>query len=113
MFDFSVHGNWGSWTDVSGCSHSCGGGTKYSIRMCNHPSPSFGGSWCLGNATEFQSCNAKACPGILHVIPYYFKILFRSKLYNRLCAVVYLILEQISNEILTKSVICNYTGPNL
>ena len=76
--------------------------------MCNYPSPSFGGSWCLGNATEFQNCNAKACPGILPVIPYYFKILFRSKLYNRLCAVVYLILEQISIEILTKIVICNY-----
>ena len=59
----TVHGSWGSWTDVSGCSHSCGGGTHYRIRMCNNPSPSFGGRWCSGNATKFQHCNTQTCPG--------------------------------------------------
>ena len=63
MLHLAVHGNWGSWTEISGCSHSCGGGSRYRLRMCNKPSPSFGGNWCAGNVTEFQTCNAQACPG--------------------------------------------------
>ena len=54
---------WGTWTEVSGCSHSCGGGTRYRLWMCNNPSPSFGGNWCSGNATEIQQYKTQACPG--------------------------------------------------
>ena len=62
-FYSEVDGNWGSWTEVSECSRSCGGGTNYRMRMCNNPSPRFGGNWCPGIITEFQQCNTQGCPG--------------------------------------------------
>ena len=66
----SVHGAWGSWTDSSDCSRSCDGGIRYRIRMCNNPSPSFGGNWCPGSVTEYQTCNTEACPGKIDLISY-------------------------------------------
>ena len=70
LFPPTVHGAWGKWTDVSGCTHSCGGGTQYRIRMCSNPSPGFGGDWCVGNATEFKTCNAHACPGTCYKVSF-------------------------------------------
>ena len=59
----SVNGGWGNWTYISECSLSCGGGIRYRLRMCDSPSPRFGGKWCSGNDTEMLSCNTEACPG--------------------------------------------------
>jgi hypothetical protein len=55
-------GNWGSWSTLSSCSLSCGGGTQSRTRLCNHPAPSNGGSVCLGQGSETTACNEQHCP---------------------------------------------------
>ena len=32
-----IHGQWGSWSQWSDCSHSCGNGLQHSDRYCNAP----------------------------------------------------------------------------
>lgn len=49
-----VDGGWSLW---SGCSATCGGGTK--TRSCNNPAPSNGGATCVGESS--QSCNTEPC----------------------------------------------------
>lgn len=48
----------GGWSDWSGCSVACGGGTQ--SRACTNPAPSCGGADCAGDST--QECNTQACP---------------------------------------------------
>ena len=38
-----VHGNWGGWSEFSGCSRTCGGGVKMAKRLCNNPKPANNG----------------------------------------------------------------------
>merc|ERR1712168_1381343 len=57
-----VNGNWGKWTPWSGCSKSCGRGTKVKSRVCNNPSPAFGGIGCPGRKVVTNTCNIKPCP---------------------------------------------------
>ncbi|CAC5421170.1 unnamed protein product [Mytilus coruscus] len=56
-----VDGQWGSWSTKS-CSVTCGSGTEYRYRICNNPSPSDGGKYCVGNDTELSQCNLGDCP---------------------------------------------------
>ena len=63
IFSEAINGNWGNWTSLSDCSHSCGGGTQYRVRSCDNPGPAYGGFWCAGNDTDVQSCNMDPCPG--------------------------------------------------
>jgi len=58
----AVNGQWGSWTDYSACSHTCGYGTQARYRYCNSPAPSWGGAMCSGNHHESRPCHDKACP---------------------------------------------------
>lgn len=58
-----VNGNWGSWSDFTSCSVSCGGGTQARIRSCDDPVPESGGIYCMGSSTESESCNDEKCPG--------------------------------------------------
>ncbi|VDH92906.1 Hypothetical predicted protein [Mytilus galloprovincialis] len=57
-----VNGNWGSWSDFTSCSVSCGGGTQARIRSCDDPVPESGGIYCMGSSTESESCNDEKCP---------------------------------------------------
>eukprot|EP00105_Crassostrea_gigas_P005928 XP_011419685.1 PREDICTED: coadhesin isoform X2 [Crassostrea gigas] len=52
-------GNWGSW---SVCSKSCEGGYKVRRRLCNSPTPKYGGKNCIGNASQNLACNELPCP---------------------------------------------------
>ena len=49
----------GGFTVFSGCSKTCGGGTR--IRTCTNPEPRNGGRGCVGASQE--TCNTKACAG--------------------------------------------------
>ncbi|XP_052715476.1 A disintegrin and metalloproteinase with thrombospondin motifs adt-1-like isoform X1 [Crassostrea angulata] len=52
-------GNWGSW---SVCSKSCEGGYKVRRRLCNSPTPEYGGKNCIGNGSQNLACNELPCP---------------------------------------------------
>ncbi|XP_052077212.1 A disintegrin and metalloproteinase with thrombospondin motifs 1-like [Mytilus californianus] len=58
---FQVDGHWGSWSTAS-CSVPCGSGEEYRKRICNNPSPSNGGKYCVGNDIELSQCNLGDCP---------------------------------------------------
>jgi len=58
-----VNGGWSAWSAWSACSvTACGQtGTQTSIRTCTNPSPSNGGTNCVGSSTRTQSCSTPAC----------------------------------------------------
>ena len=56
-----VDGSWGSWTDWSSCSVTCGGGYQFRTRRCDDPPPLNGGAECPGSDEEIQSCNTENC----------------------------------------------------
>ena len=60
-----VDGSWGSWTDWSSCSVTCGGGYQFRTRRCDDPPPLNGGAECPGSDEEIQSCNTVNCPLVL------------------------------------------------
>ncbi|XP_075762079.1 A disintegrin and metalloproteinase with thrombospondin motifs 13 isoform X1 [Pelodiscus sinensis] len=56
-----VHGQWSSWSPLTACSRSCGGGVVTRRRLCNNPRPAFGGQECRGADLEAAMCNTQAC----------------------------------------------------
>ncbi|KAM9360696.1 A disintegrin and metalloproteinase with thrombospondin motifs 13 [Symphorus nematophorus] len=56
-----VHGSWSSWSELSPCSRTCGGGVAYRTRKCNNPRPAFGGNDCEGADIEAELCNQQPC----------------------------------------------------
>ncbi|XP_071960015.1 A disintegrin and metalloproteinase with thrombospondin motifs 9-like [Antedon mediterranea] len=56
-----IDGGWGKWEPYGNCSRSCGGGVKKASRLCNNPSPQYGGKYCVGRRTRYRSCNTKPC----------------------------------------------------
>ena len=59
----AVHGGWTSWSAWSGCTKSCGGGTRMRSRWCSNPSPAHGGQSCAGGSLKSENCNVEECPG--------------------------------------------------
>nr|XP_034330808.1 A disintegrin and metalloproteinase with thrombospondin motifs adt-1-like isoform X3 [Crassostrea gigas] len=59
-----VDGGWSDWMAWSICSVSCGGGMQTRARMCGNPSPSNGGSNCVGDVYQTQTCATAACGGL-------------------------------------------------
>jgi len=58
-----IDGRFGPWSVWSPCSNKCGPGLKQRIRVCNNPSPQFGGLPCVGPTNEIQSCyDTSGCP---------------------------------------------------
>ena len=49
----------GGFSVFSGCSKTCGGGTR--IRTCTNPEPKHGGKGCVGVSQE--TCHTQACHG--------------------------------------------------
>ena len=59
----SVHGGWGEWSAFSTCSKTCDG-TETRERVCDSPSPEYGGTPCIGSSEETRACNTDICvPG--------------------------------------------------
>ena len=59
----SVDGQWVDWMQWSGCSVTCGPGTRTRQRLCLDPRPSNGGSDCAGSASETEDCEIIRCEG--------------------------------------------------
>ncbi|XP_013411289.1 uncharacterized protein LOC106174328 isoform X4 [Lingula anatina] len=57
-----IDGNWGSWGNWSLCDATCGGGNRIRTRSCDNPAPDNNGTFCIGSATENESCNNASCP---------------------------------------------------
>ena len=57
---------WADWEAWSSCTVTCGGGTQDRSRTCTNPAPAEGGSNCVGEAADQQSCSTDPCPGLLH-----------------------------------------------
>lgn len=58
-----VDGGWSAWvTAGSGCSVTCGRGSKIRIRTCSNPAPVNGGRDCPGAVYDSTSCLLKECP---------------------------------------------------
>jgi hypothetical protein len=57
-----VNGNWAGWTSWSECSVTCGsGGFEVRSRSCDHPSPLYGGKFCIGDSLVAKPCSRPAC----------------------------------------------------
>ncbi|XP_039291361.1 A disintegrin and metalloproteinase with thrombospondin motifs 7 isoform X3 [Nilaparvata lugens] len=56
-----IDGGWGAWQQWRPCSRSCGGGVSLQQRFCDHPVPSHGGAYCLGERTRYRICNTQEC----------------------------------------------------
>ncbi|NWR49842.1 ATS7 metalloproteinase, partial [Regulus satrapa] len=57
-----IDGGWSSWSSWASCSRSCGAGVQSAERHCSHPTPKYGGRYCLGERKRFRICNARRCP---------------------------------------------------
>jgi hypothetical protein len=44
---------------------TCGGGSQSRSRLCDNPTPQYGGANCSGNGTETQDCNTNSCRKLL------------------------------------------------
>ena len=57
-----INGGWTVFTGWSGCSAKCGGGQQTRTRFCTQPTPTNGGTDCIGESEESQKCNLNPCP---------------------------------------------------
>ncbi|XP_062336365.1 SCO-spondin [Osmerus eperlanus] len=58
----SRDGGWGSWSNWTDCTKSCGGGVQSRRRECDRPAPEGQGDYCEGLGSEVTSCNTDHCP---------------------------------------------------
>ena len=45
------------------CDKPCNGGNRSRTRLCNNPSPEFGGEKCHGKSLETKTCDETNCKG--------------------------------------------------
>ncbi|KAI6654174.1 Coadhesin [Oopsacas minuta] len=57
----AIDGAWGEWENWGTCSQSCLSGTRSRYRNCDSPTPSTGGSYCIGSYTESGTCDEGSC----------------------------------------------------
>ncbi|CAB4015940.1 A disintegrin and metallo ase with thrombospondin motifs 6, partial [Paramuricea clavata] len=58
-----IDGNWGAWSNYSGCTKQCDIGVAYQLRTCDNPSPQNGGEDCEGSFRgNYKTCNTQECP---------------------------------------------------
>ena len=56
--DIFVDGGWSSWAPWDDCDVRCGKGNQRRQRVCNNPSPSLNGVYCLGKEEQVQGCTS-------------------------------------------------------
>lgn len=59
----TVDGKFSEWSAWSTCPVTCNGGPVTRSRLCDSPSPQFGGKPCEGETTQTSVCNTQLCPG--------------------------------------------------
>ncbi|XP_049821025.1 A disintegrin and metalloproteinase with thrombospondin motifs 7 isoform X2 [Aethina tumida] len=57
-----IDGGWGEWSSWSECSRTCGAGVSIMERECDHPTPTAGGKFCVGERRKYRICNTDPCP---------------------------------------------------
>ncbi|XP_048752331.2 uncharacterized protein LOC125663930 isoform X2 [Ostrea edulis] len=57
-----VDGGYTEWSVWTTCTTTCGEGTQTRTRTCTNPTPMNGGSDCVGESNQSQSCQIQACP---------------------------------------------------
>ncbi|XP_010877291.1 thrombospondin-1-like [Esox lucius] len=57
-----IPGGWGPWSLWDACSVTCGGGLQTRQRLCNNPTPKYGGKECQGDDKASQLCAKQDCP---------------------------------------------------
>ncbi|NWY65087.1 ATS7 metalloproteinase, partial [Erithacus rubecula] len=57
-----ISGGWSPWSPWGSCTRSCGAGVQSAERHCSHPTPKYGGRFCLGERRRFRICNVQRCP---------------------------------------------------
>ena len=65
---FVGDGGWGSWESWGSCSLTCGNGTQSRTRACDNPPPNDNGQFCIGDDTEYRSCNEESCDSKYFVV---------------------------------------------
>ena len=63
IFFLLLDGGWSEFGEWDNCTMPCDGGTTCRERLCNNPTPSFGGEQCHGEAQECKDCNTLSCKG--------------------------------------------------
>ncbi|EDO42645.1 predicted protein [Nematostella vectensis] len=54
-----VPGHWGRWAAWGKCSRTCGRGYRLRSRVCDNPTPQYGGKLCQGSIAEVEECSVK------------------------------------------------------
>ncbi|XP_021367259.1 uncharacterized protein LOC110459366 isoform X2 [Mizuhopecten yessoensis] len=57
-----IYGGWSPWMSYGPCSVTCGEGVQTEKRLCNNPTPQYGGSACAGRNKIVGFCNERPCP---------------------------------------------------
>ncbi|XP_065156634.1 A disintegrin and metalloproteinase with thrombospondin motifs 12-like [Atheta coriaria] len=57
----AIDGGWGEWSPWSDCSRTCDAGVSIMERECDHPRPSGGGRFCVGERRRYKICNSDPC----------------------------------------------------
>ena len=56
-----VDGGWSAYGPWGPCSVTCGAGIRQRLRTCTNPAPARGGAYCVGSATNTQTCYEQPC----------------------------------------------------
>uniref|UniRef100_A0A7M5WSN0 Uncharacterized protein n=1 Tax=Clytia hemisphaerica TaxID=252671 RepID=A0A7M5WSN0_9CNID len=56
-----IDGRYTEWSSWGMCDQACGMGKQNRTRYCTNPAPMNGGSWCMGEHMQNQTCKIKDC----------------------------------------------------